>query len=177
MNAGKLSDIFAFLVTIAALIVVLMLLNWVPTVFQKGLMEEYSNLELAGLQLNIKPIYTPSYFPNSLTWPPSRILAQTKPFTAIAMEFNDVESGDVALTITQSASDRLAHKSSLRILQLKKTRSYRLKGREATLDIGFCADEEPCSRISWKEGGWLLEVVGKIPSGELIKISESALPG
>jgi hypothetical protein len=65
---------FYFAITIAILIGVLKVSNWLPTVFQEGIIRKYGSIEEVKSKLRLRDIYIPSYFPQKFKWPPSRIL-------------------------------------------------------------------------------------------------------
>jgi hypothetical protein len=46
----------------------------------------------------------------------------------------------------------LAH-DKIKMARVKETVHYAFKGRKAMLMVGTCTDDEPCSLISWEEGG------------------------
>ncbi len=162
-----------FALTIAAIIVTLKTLNWLPLVLQKGTLRTYSSVEAVKSKLNIRDLYVPSYFPQGITWPPSEIWAQTKPYVATLMVFNRTGTGDPALVISQAASGRLPLDVRIRMLQVKESLPYSLKGRASFLEVGVCKNNEICSRISWNEGNYAMTVAMKSPPSELIKIAES----
>lgn len=172
----KIFSFFYFLVTIAILIGALKIINWLPATLQKDSMRRYSSIEEVRSRLNIKEILIPSYFPQSLAWPPSEILAQGKPFLAIVMEFKHIKKGDIALIISQAASDRtFIPNKEIRILEIKERFRYPLKGRDAMLEAGVCKDDEPCSHISWNEGKYRINVLMKATPHDLIKIADSMI--
>lgn len=164
-----------FAVTIAILIGVLKAANWLPTVFQEGMIRKYSSIEEVKSRLRLRDIYIPSYFPQKFNWPPSRILAQSKPFIAVAMEFRNIETGESALIISQAADRDFAPDKKIVISQIKERMNYSLNGRPSILEVGFCKNDIPCSRISWEEGGQWVRVEMKSPPFELIRIAESMI--
>lgn len=170
----KLFRLFSFAVTIAALVAVLKIADWLPHAIQDDGMRRYGTLEEARSKLKIRDIYVPSYFPQGfITWPPSEILAQNRPFTAVIMEFRQVGKGDTALIITQSASAAFVPGGKLEFSQIRETTAHKLKGKEALLEVGACRRGEPCSRISWNEGRYRMSIFSKYPPIELIRIAES----
>ncbi len=171
----KLVGFISFAATIAVLVGVLKILNWLPTTVEEGLVRRYESVEEVKARLNVKNVYVPSYFPQRFAWPPSEILAQSKPFFAIVMEFEDVESGDVALVISQSASQGFRWDRKIRIVQVRERVNYQLKGRDALLEVGVCEKDLTCSRISWEEGMYRLEIVMKSGPFELLKIANSMI--
>ena len=171
----KFLGLFYFAVTIAILIVVLKVTNWLPTVLQEGAMREYSSIEESKSGLNIRDINVPSYFPQSFKWPPSKILAQSRPFIAIVMEFKNGETGDIALVISQAADKSFVPDKKITIVQIKERVNYPLKGRSVLLEVGVCKKDVPCSRISWDEGKYRITIEMKSAPFELIKIADSML--
>jgi len=167
---------FYFLITIAILIVGLKIINWLPIALQGETMRRYNSIEEVKSRLNIKDIFIPTYFPQNLNWPPSEILAQTKPFTAIIMEFRSVDRRDTVMIIAQASSDTaFMTDKKIKILQIKERVSYPLKGRDAKLEVGLCKGNEPCSQISWIEGGYRMNVIMKSSPQELIRIVDSMI--
>jgi hypothetical protein len=172
----KIVGFLSFVLALALLVGALKVMNWLPSVVQEGFVSEYKDIEDVRDKLKIKDIYVPSYFPQPVKWPPSAIWAQTRPFTAIVMEFKNVENGDIELTISQvSAKARFIPDNKIKIEQVREKVDYSLKGRKALLEVGACENEERCSLISWIEGKYRITVAMKSPPFELIKIAESML--
>ncbi|MBI4690995.1 MAG: hypothetical protein HY754_12150 [Nitrospirae bacterium] len=175
MRKNFLNFIF-FGITITILITTLKVLNWLPTVFHEGAMRKYDNIEEVRVKLRIKEVYIPSYFPQSIKWPPSDIFAQAKPFTAIVMEFKNAAKGDTTLIISQvTAGSNFIYDRKIKMLQTRERINYPLKGRNASLEVGVCVNDEPCSRISWDEGEYRINAVMKSTPIDLLKIAESML--
>ena len=166
---------FAFAVSIALLLVVLKAVNWVPGVVEEGLLKPYASLDEVKQKLHVREVYVPSYFPQRLRWPPARILAQSKPHVAVAMEFVDREKGDVALMISQSTSADLVPDRKLEIREIRQTLPYRLQGRDAVLQVGTCNDGDTCSRISWGEGTYRMLVAMRSVPSDLLLIVHSMI--
>ncbi len=172
----KIIGFLSFGLVLVALAGALKVMNWLPSAVQEGFIREYRNIEDVREQLKIRDIYIPSYFPQPVKWPPSAIWAQTRPFTAIVMEFSNVENGHIELTTSQvSAGARFIQDDKIKIEQVREKVGYSLKGRKALLEVGACGNEERCSTISWTEGKYRITVAMKSPPFELIKISESML--
>lgn len=172
---AKISSFFYFLLAVAAVLVVLKTLDWLPSVLQKDTMRRYGSLEEVRGALNIKDVYVPSYYPQSISWPPSEILAQAKPFPAVIMIYTRAGSGDAVLVVSQAASERFSPDAAVKIVQTREKVPYRLKGRSALLEVGVCKNAETCSRIAWNEGGTTITVAMKSTPFELIRIAESML--
>jgi len=171
----KLLGLLYFALTLAILVAALKVTNWLPTAFQEGLMKKYSTVDEVRTKLHLKDVYVPSYFPQSYGWPPSTILAQSKPFVAIVMEFRNVQTADVALVISQTAEKSFTPDKKILFVHIKEKVDYSLKGRPAVLEVGKCKDDVPCSRISWDEGAYRMTVEMKSAPFDLLKIADSML--
>lgn len=171
----RVRGLFYFVIAIVTLVATLKVMNYLPTLIQPDSMRRYRSIEEVRAKLNIKDVYVPSYFPQGLIWPPSEILAQNKPFTAVIMEFNNAEKRDIALIIIQSASANFKPDEKIKMQRLKERVSYLLKGRDMILEAGVCANEQPCSRMTWSEGRYTIAVSAKAEPPDLMKIVESML--
>lgn len=169
----NLRKFFVFVMTIALLISVLKVINWLPAAVEEGLIRKYDSIEDVRSKLKMREIFIPSYFPQSFSWPPSAILAQTKPFQAIIMEFKHIELGDTAIIISQAASQDFIADNKIRMDQVREKVPYQLKGRKASLIVGTCKNDEQCSQISWDEGKYKMSIIMKSTPFDLIKIAES----
>lgn len=172
---GKILGFFAFSAGIGILVLGLKFFNWLPLMVQVDSMREYKDVEEVKGALQIKTLFIPSYFPQNLNWPPSKILAQGKPFLAVIMEFEKMTGKDTMLLISQSTSEDFLPEEKIKIIKVKESISYPVKGRDALLRVGMCQRNEPCSGISWKEGEYTIHVLIKSAPFELIKIAESML--
>jgi len=165
-----------FAAAVAAIILLLRLFNWIPWVMQQDTLRPYSHIDLVRNKLHIQEIYVPAYFPKHLRWPPSEILAQKTPFTAIIMEFRDEETGDTILMTSQTAKGRRpVWDKKIEIQRVQEQVTYSLKGRKAVLTVGQCGNGEPCSGISWDEGKYRIDVLMKSGPFDLIGIAESMI--
>lgn len=173
---ARLKAFFYFVVTIAAVLLTLKTLNWLPLLFEKETLRAYASIEDVRSKLNLKDILVPSYFPETITWPPAEILAQAKPFPGVLMVFDQKgEQNNAVLVISEAASDDFPGKLSLS-LQVKQKVPYELLKRKALLEVGACDNQEPCSRITWTEGRLHIVMLMKAPPVDLIRIAESMLP-
>lgn len=172
---AKLRSFFYFLLAVAAVFFVLRALNWLPLLLQKDTMRRYGSLDEVRATLNIRDVAVPSYYPQSISWPPSEILAQAKPYPAVVTVYARAGSGEAVLVISQAASDRFPRDAALAISAVKERVPYRLNGRDALLEVGLCKTGETCSRISWKEGDFRIIAAMKATPFELIRIAESML--
>lgn len=171
----KVLGLFYFAVAVAILVAGLKVTNWLPTVLQEGAMKRYGSVEEVSSKLKIKEVYVPSYFPQSISWPPSSILAQSRPFPAVLMEFTHGKTGEVDLIISQVADRGFVPVRKMALVQIREKTTYPLKGRTSLLEVGLCRNDVPCSRISWHESGYTVTVAMKAAPFELLKIADSML--
>jgi hypothetical protein len=171
----KILPLLAFAAGVGILVFLLKFFHWLPLMVQTDSMRGYKDLEEARGALQVRTVYIPSYFPQHLNWPPSRILAQRKPFPAVVMEFEKMGSKDTMLLISQSTSEDFLPQEKIKFARVNETVAYSLKGREALLRVGVCGRSEPCSGISWKEGEYRIHALAMSSPFELIKIAESML--
>lgn len=172
----KIVGLAAFAATVAVLLGALKMIHRVPQVAQQDLMRRYRTVEEVKAALQIPRVYAPSYFPQNLGWPPSTILAQGRPFPAVVMEFEKTAGKDTVLVISQAASAEFRAAERIRMTEVVERIRYPLKGRDAVLDVGKCARDEPCAGISWAEGELRIVVLSKSTPFELIRIAESMIP-
>ncbi len=164
---------FYLIITIVAVLVSLKTLNWLPSILQQDTIRRYSSVEEVRAKTKIREVYVPAYFPQSIMWPPSEILAQTKPYPAVLMVFNAANTRDAALVIAQATSDAFSKNALIQFEQIARTVPYDLKGRKALLDVGTCKKDGPCSRISWTENDFTITLTMKSPPFDLIRMAES----
>jgi hypothetical protein len=171
----RIRSLFYFVITVVIVVMTLKLINYLPTVIQTGTIRRYHSIEEVKSSLNIKDVYVPTYFPQGLEWPPSELLAQNKPFTAVIMEFKSAEKKEITMIISQSASANFKPDEKIRMQRMKERVSYPFKGRNMTLEAWICEDEVPCSRITWVEGIYSITVTAKSEPPSLMKIVESMI--
>lgn len=171
----KLLNFFYFILTVTILIVALKFFNYLPVMLQKDTMRKYHSIENVKSKLNIKEIPIPSYFPESLVWPPSKIFAQNKPFTAVVMEFSNSSKSEVVLVISIALSKNFRADEKIKIVQIRDTVNYLVKNKNVLLEVGVCKNEEPCSRISWNDDKYRITITSKTAPPELLKIAESMI--
>ncbi len=162
---------FTFMIVL--LILALKVMNWLPLAMQQDAVRRYKTLEEVRAALNMKDIYVPSYFPQQISWPPSTILAQSKPFSAIVLGFTRADRRNTALVISQSEGKALNVENPIKIIVVTEKVQYTIKGRDAVLTVGSCDNDEPCSGITWIEGKYTMTVLMKAAPFELMKIVES----
>jgi len=171
---NRTTGFLSFALAIGVLVVLLAVINWVPTAFQKDMFRRYRSIDEVRSALNIRTVYVPSYFPQHIVWPPSEIFAQGRPFPAVVMEFKESGSGEVVLVLSQSQGGPFPAGPAISLADIKETVPFTMKGRKAVLVVGECA-KKPCSRITWKEGPYTVTTLMKAAPFELTRITESML--
>jgi hypothetical protein len=171
---NRTTGFLSFALAIGVLVVLLALMNWVPMAFQKDTLRRYRSLEEVRTALNIRDIYVPSYFPQHIVWPPSEILAQGRPFPALVMEFKDAGSGEIVLVLSQSQGGPFS--PDLRSLgQYQRNSPLYHERTERRARCRRVRKNQPCSRITWKEGPYTVTALMKAAPFELTKITDSML--
>ncbi len=175
---GKTVRGLLLMLVIAGLTVAFMAaVNWLPSLMQQGFARQFDSIEEAKRALGLDTVLVPGYFPEGITWPPSLILAQKKPYKAVVMEFEDGKSKRTSLIVVQSSlrgSD--AQLQRITLSEVKEQTQYRLKGRNVLLQVGTCDNEMPCSRMTWREdNGSHYTVLLTSSPFELIRIAESMI--
>ena len=169
----RISGFIIFTVAVFALLASLKVLNWVPGILQDGLPSAYSSIEEVKSKLHVRDVYVPSYYPQGLRWPPSRITAQSKPYVMVLLAFTRQADNNVSLVISQTTLHQPVPKAAIEIIHTNERVHYPLKGRDALLEVGLCGNDERCSRISWNESPYRIDVIMLSPPAELVKIAES----
>ena len=165
-----------FAIMIVALVVMLDLLNWVPTIFQKEGVRKYKTIEDAKAELKLSKLFLPSYFPQYLMWPPSEIYGRRKPAKMVLMHFVNYERKDVVLSLMQAeSSDPHPLKSRIEPVKTRKREGILIKGRRGELSLALCAGGEPCNLVTWASEGYTFTIIAKDSVQELLKIAESVI--
>ncbi len=161
----------------AGVVAFLAALNWFPSLVRPDLARRYATVEDAMRAAGYHGILVPKYFPEGLSWPPAFIFAQKRPFRAVVLEFTEPKTMRTALIVVQSSLKGGAAEAEklqrIRFARIREQTGYRLKGRDAVLQVGICGDGRPCSRIIWKEGGFYSSVLYMSYPVELIRIADS----
>jgi hypothetical protein len=177
MRARNVSSVarrfLAFAFVLAAVLIGLTALNWVPGAIEPGLMARYPTIEDATSRLGLRPVYVPTYFPEPLTWPPAVVLAQTRPYQAVVMEFVSARDGRAMLVISQAASGDFEAETAIRLRAIRESVDLDVGGRSARLEAGECEDGSVCSRVGWREGEVRIVLTMRAPSVELVRIAGS----
>ncbi len=169
-----LGGFLAFIAIVSMLVLALTILNRIPLAFQKDTLRRYDNLDEVRTTLNMNDVAVPTYFPQDVSWPPSEIIAQGKPFPAVFMKFAQTGTGNIAMVIVQAEGYFDAGKP-IEIVSVTESVEYHLKGKKAVLTVGIGKKGEPCSRITWQEGKRFLSVTMRSTPFELTKIAESMI--
>ena len=166
--------VFSFLVTIVAVLLVLKLLNWLPSALQKEDIRKYSSVDDVRAALKIPRIYIPAYFPEYIKWPPSEIFAQRKPFPLVMMHFTHRDSKSFALSFFQADSKaNFEPKYKSEVLYVRKESPVNIRGRTGKLVIAVCSGRERCNRISWEEENYRITLIADDSPEQLIRMAES----
>lgn len=165
---------FSFLVTIMVVLLVLKLLNWLPSALQKEDIRKYGSVDDVRTALKIPRIYIPAYFPEYIKWPPAEIFAQRKPFPMIMMHFTHRDSKSFALSFFQADSKaNFEPKYKSDVLYVRKETPVNIGGRTGTLVIAVCSGRERCNRISWEEENYRITLIADDSPEQLLKMAES----
>jgi hypothetical protein len=170
----KIFSFVSFAFTVIILVLVLKLVNWLPLSFEKGEMRKYKTVDDIRTELRLSQIYTPTYFPENIKWPPSEIFAQRRPFVMIMMHFTHSDTRNLALSIYQVDADAHFDPSKDReILYVKKEIPVLIKNTEGSLVMAVCRPKDICNRLSWEAGPYRVTLISDYKPERLIKIAES----
>jgi hypothetical protein len=154
----------------------LSLMNWLPSLREGGFARQYTSIEEANQALNLDAVVVPAYFPEGITWPPSFILAQKKPYQAVVMEFKGTQKRETSLIIIQSSSRGSdVQLQRIRMSEVKEETPYKLKGRSVLLQVGSCDNGTSCSKMTWQDKGISHTLIFMSSPFELIRIAESMI--
>jgi hypothetical protein len=174
MIRKTLKGLLWMLLSAALLVLLLATINRLPTLTHTGFARQYRDIEVAKRSLGHAPVLVPLYFPEGIAWPPSFILAQTRPYAALVMEFKKKDSdGTVLIVVQSSAPHGDAQLRRIALTEVRERTPIRLKGRPAILQVGACGNEAPCSGLAWQDNGFYYSVLLLSSPFELIKIGES----
>lgn len=164
-----------FLFGVAFVVIFLSITNWLPQVLQEGSMKRYGTIEEMREKLKIRDLHVPAYIPQNLSWPPTEIMAQTRPYVAVVLEFRNERQGETVVVITQSVSADFPPSEEIRIRPVKERLSYKLREKDALLETGECQGTGICSRVEWREGPYHMRVSMRSTPAEVIRIAESMI--
>ncbi len=171
-----LQSLLSFAAILLILLAALKLLNWAPLALDPGGMRTYASLAAARAALQGEDLLVPSYFPEQVRWPPRSILAQSKPYPAVAVSYEGTRREGIVLHTIQAASAEFRLDTGIALTAVRETVTYDLNGRPATLAVGLCAAEEHCSSLTWQQGPHWIRVEMVSSPFELIRIAESMVP-
>jgi hypothetical protein len=165
---------FSFTVTILIVLLVLKLLNWLPSALQDEGIKKYSSVDDVRTALKIPKVYIPAYFPEYITWPPAEIFAQRRPFPLVMMHFTHRDSKSFALSLFQVDS-RAAFEPKYKsdVLYVRKESPITIKGRAGTLVLAVCSGRERCNRVSWEEGIFRITLIADDTPEQIVRMAES----
>ncbi|TAL25017.1 MAG: hypothetical protein EPN94_06115 [Nitrospirae bacterium] len=174
----QLKMVFSFALLITLLVVVLELINWAPSVIETESLRKYKTIELVKRKLHIERVYIPAYLPEDLNlkWPPSEIYAQKKPFVMVITHFQQRDSREPGLIVHQVDAKADYRPESKIKFRVKRESKILIKDREGMLVTAICEDETPCNQVSWREGNFMLTVIGKNSQRDIIRIARSMIP-
>lgn len=115
----------------------------------------------------------PAYFPETLVWPASRILARARPPEALLLSFDDRASGRPALLICQSWSSAACPDALLGPLEEFHEVDTSVDGKPARLIAGRAPDGETWEQIAfaWQGRSVTLRLRGR--TLDLLRIAGS----
>jgi len=174
LKAKQLQRGFSFIMTVAVVLLMLKLLNWLPTVLESEGLKKYGSVDDVKAALKISRVYVPAYFPEYIQWPPAEIFAQRRPFPLIMMHFTHRDSRSFALSLFQvdaRANFELPYKSD--VLYVRKESQVNVKNRTGTLVLAVCSGRERCNRLSWEEGMYRITLIADDTPEQLMKMAES----
>ncbi|GAB4483376.1 MAG: hypothetical protein OHK006_04180 [Thermodesulfovibrionales bacterium] len=179
MNTARHSQTYriaTFLATIAVAVLLLKLLNWLPGAVQKDNLRKYHSVDEARTALKIKRIYTPTYFPEHIQWPPIEIFAQKRPFLMVAMHFLHATNRELALSIYQGEGRALFEPQPVwDVLYVRKESSVLVNGREGRLVLAVCQGNRRCNRLSWNADGLGFTIIADDSPEQILKLAESMI--
>ncbi len=171
----KINLIIRFLGSLLLLTFCLVLLNHLTGTLERNTLRTYSSIE--EVRRVLKDIIIPSYFPEFLRWPPSKIMAGKRPYRTMILEFKD-SKGKPALLLTESEKEYLNMKT-LMMTEVIDELPHEIKGRKVILRVGRCSSLS-CGELRWKEGDYYIRLTlltqqetHSSPVIELLKIAES----
>jgi hypothetical protein len=162
----------------AALVVALLAIaNWVPSLMNGDSVQRFETVEEAEIFLGYDdPVLVPKYFPEGISWPPSLIVAQKKPYRAVVTEYHvegTTKTGLIIILSSIPGGDLRLQRITITEPQ-EKTR-YSLKGKKVVLEVGTCGNEEACSRVSWLDEDIKMSVLLMSSPFEVLRIAESMI--
>lgn len=177
-SIAKTAKGLLLIIVMAAVVVALLaLVNRLPSLIHDDFLQKFDNLDSAKRSLGFDDeVLIPRYFPEAISWPPSLILAQKKPYKAVVIEFLEVKTMKPALIIVQSSShDGITQLQRIVMTGLEEENELSLNGKSALLQVGVCDKGNICSRMTWQDHGLHYTVLIMSSPFELVKIAESMI--
>lgn len=167
----KIKSVIRFGSSVILFIIALWLINLLSGELEKDTLRSYKTID--EVRTILDDIIIPTYFPESLLWPPSRLLASKRPYRTVIMEFRD-KNKNLHLVITESEKDDIKA-SDLYLTEVHETLQHRIKNRNVLIITGKC-NKERCSKIFWKEGRYFINITIRSDPFELLRLAESMMP-
>ncbi len=164
-----------FSIIVGILLLAIAFANWLPHLFSSETLRSYHSVEEAQRALGVRDMAVPAYFPQTISWPPSTVLAQAKPYPAFLMIFRERNSENSSLLIVQTADREFMRRLPLQVADIEQQHVFDLKARTAQLTVGRCGAHAPCSSVAWTEGRYSMTVTMKAPPSEVIRIAHSMI--
>lgn len=173
MSLRKAVSTLAFTVIVIIITMLISMVNWLPSMFREHTLRRYQSVEEMRSDLRIRRLLIPSYFPQTISWPPSDIAGQSSPFVATLMLFTGETGRRPLLVVTQAADEHFPADKLIPLDHISEQTDHVLQGRTARLEVGICGNDSTCSRISWKDGEYFITLTMLAPPFELLKIASS----
>ena len=115
----------------------------------------------------------PAYFPDTLVWPPSRILGRTRWPEALLLAFDSRQTRDAAFLLCQSWSSRRCPASLLAPLEVFHEVEARVGARPARVSAGRTASGEAWEQVDLDWNGRVVTLRLRGRTLDLLRIAES----
>ena len=162
-----------FIISLILLIGFLLLLDHLPLYLDKGLLREYTSIRELQDSLKIQKLPIPSYLPEIINWPPSKILGQSTPHLAVTLEFKSHIDNNIILLLHISEKSNNQHSNNSIKINTSNTFSTTIKNHPAHVKTGFCEENVHCSEIVINDQHYNILLKGKMQITMLLRIAES----
>jgi hypothetical protein len=170
-----LQGLFWMILATGGVLAFLVMANQLPSFVQKDFPRQFASLDEAKHSIGLDTVLVPAYFPEGISWPPSFIFAQKRPYKVLVMEFKDTLGATTLIVVQSSMPGSVTQFQRIRLTVVKQETEYGLKGKNALLQIGTCDNTMPCSQIAWQDKGDSCTVLLMSSPFEVIKIAESMI--
>jgi len=118
-------------------------------------------------------ILRPAFFPEGLSWPPREILARGGRDFAVLMHFDRAGSEQIVLALSQRLPT--APRLPTRIDPAREIQNdvVTVGGTPGHVSLARCSDGGACNRVTWERHGYDVELTGRLPEQELLRIAGS----